>query len=98
MPIESGPAHVSASKSNQSPTGSPARLSVRSPLMKVHLVKSSTADVPLQKSAAMAARISGDKGAASTIGRVARYQTAAGPGVRNEPLATRISRPDRKGV
>ena len=56
MPMESGPAQVSASSRIHSPTGSRARLSVRSPLMKVQCVKSSTAEVPLQKSAAMAAR------------------------------------------
>ena len=86
-PIESGPAQVSASSRIQSPTGSRARLSVRSPLMKVHSRKSSTDEVPLQKSAAIAARISGEVGAPSTIGRSARYHTAAGPGRRNEPRA-----------
>ena len=44
---------------------------VRSPLMKVHLRKSRIADVPLQKSAVMAARISGDIVMPSTIGRAA---------------------------
>src|SRR5580698_7465820 len=98
MPIESGPAQVSASSRIQSPTGSRARLSVRSALMKVHLRNERNADVPLQKSAVIAARISGDSSAPSTMGREARYQIAAGPGILKAPLTFLISRPDRKGV
>src|SRR5471030_973262 len=98
MPIRSGPAQVSASSSIHSPTGSRARLIVRSALMKVQCLKDRKAEVPLQKSAVIAARISGEIAAPSTIGREARYQIEAGPGVLNAPLTFRISSPDRKGV
>src|SRR5882757_4983263 len=98
MPIESGPAQVSASGRLHSPTGSRARLIVRSALMKVQCLKDRKAEVPLQKSAAMVARISGEIGSPSTMGREARYQIDAGPGLLNAPLTFLISRPDRKGV
>src|SRR5476649_2272942 len=98
MPIESGPAQVSASSRIHSPTGSRARLSVRSALMKVQCLKDRKAEVPLQKSAVIAARISGEIGAPSTIGREARYQIEAGPGVLNAPFTFLISSPERKGV
>src|SRR4051812_50228856 len=97
MPIESGPAQVSASSKIHSPTGSRARLSVRSALMKVQCLKDRKAEVPLQKSAVMTARISGDSSAPSTIGRAARYQIAAGPGTLKAPFSFLISRAGRKG-
>src|SRR5437868_2813212 len=94
MPVPSGPIQLSASSKIQSPTGGRARLTVRSALMKVHLLKSSTDDVPLLKSAATTARITCDIGAFSTIGRSTRYQIAPGPGVISPPRTTLVEMPD----
>ena len=61
--------------------------------MKVHCRKSSTAEVPLQKSAATTARMACEIGAPSTSGRSARYQIAPGPGTPKRPRAARIDMP-----
>src|ERR1700761_5892969 len=98
MPTESGPAQVSASSRIHSPTGSRGRLVVRSAVIKVQCWNDRKAEVPLQKSAVIAARISGEIAAPSTIGREVRYQIAAGPGLLKAPFTFLISRPDRKGV
>jgi hypothetical protein len=57
-----------------------AKFTVRSALKVTG--KSSTAEVPLQKSAAAIARIACETGAPCTIGRSTRYQIAPGPGGR----------------
>ena len=78
-PAPSGPIQVSASTSIQSPAGSREKFTVRSALRNVHSRKSSTDEVPLQKSAAAIVRIACETGAPSTIGRSTRYQIAPGP-------------------
>src|SRR3979411_2681678 len=97
-PAPSGPIQDSASSSIQSPTGWRAKLTVRSALIKVHCRKSSTAEVPLQKSAATTARIACDTGEPRTRGAHARYQIAPGPGTPKLPRAERIEMPVTKGL
>src|ERR1700709_1710031 len=94
----SGPIQDSASSRIHSPTGCLAKLTVRSALIKVHLRKSSTAEVPLQKSAATTARIACETSEPSTSGRSVRYQIAPGPGTPKLPRAARSDMPDEKGL
>ena len=78
-PAPSAPIQDSASTRIQSPTGSREKFTVRSALRKVQSRKSSTEEVPLQKSAAAIVRIACETCAPSTIGRSTRYQIAPGP-------------------
>ena len=66
--------------------------------MNVHFRKSSTAEVPLQKSAATTARMVCEAFEPSISGRSTRYQIAPGPGTPNRPRAARIEMPVTKGL